>query len=220
LNLWGESIDASKQELHPLPEEDDDDHETATASVTTTSIDPGSPATDLPANPTDHIDRPTKPKPGASDATVTTTISVPESTVTATAEPTHTYSDSFLPSMFPTFGVSKKTQIWIYSSIALIITFCAGLGIYFLVKRKRSKENARDGYEFSMVNTDDDAEARRGLTSQGKNRPRRGGELYDAFAGESDDEDLYSEDDGYRDTPDTSGGSKSDESDEKSRQEQ
>ena len=123
LNLWGESIDATKQQLHPLPDDHDDDHETATASVITTSIDPGTPPTALPANPTDHIDRPTKPKPSSSPATVTTTVSVPASTVTATAEPTHTYSDSFLPSFFPTFGVSKKTQIWIYSSIGLIVAF-------------------------------------------------------------------------------------------------
>ena len=63
-----------------------------------------------------------------------------------------------------------------------------------------------------MVGTDDDDEARRGLTGpSGRGRQRRGGELYDAFAGES-------EDDGYKDhTPDTSGGSKSDGSDEKGR---
>ena len=222
LNLWGESIDASKQELLPLPDEHDDDHKTATASVSTTSIDPGTPATDLPANPTDHIDRPTKPKPSSSTSTVTTTVAVPASTVTETAAATHTYSDSFLPSFFPTFGVSKKTQIWIYSSIGLIVAFCVGLGIYFLVRRKRTQNNARDGYEFEMVGTDEDDDARRGLTSRsGRGRQRRGGELYDAFAGESDEDDLYSEDDEYhdRDTPDTSGGSKSDGSDEKAQQE-
>lgn len=59
-----------------------------------------------------------------------------------------------------------------------------------------------------MVRTDDDEEVRRGLNgNKGGRRPRRGGELYDAFAGESD-EDLYSDDEGYQDTPDTSGGSK------------
>jgi kexin len=212
LNLWGESIDGTVQELHPLPDEHDDDHETASAVVSTTSIDPGSPPTSLPGNPTDHIDRPTKPKPTddiQSTVVATATVAVPGTTVTATGEPTHTYSDSFLPSFFPTFGVSKKTQIWIYGAAGLIIAFCSGLGVYTLIqRRKRRRNNPRDGYEFEMVGNDDDDEARRGLSGNGGGRrPRRGGELYDAFAGESD-EDLYSDDEEYQDTPDTSGGSK------------
>jgi kexin len=148
---------------------------------------------------------------------VTATVAVPASTVTEVAESTHTYSDSFLPSFFPTFGVSKKTQIWIYGSIGLIVAFCAGLGIYFIVQRRKQKQNnPRDGYEFEMLGTNDHDDARRGLTRQrGRGRPKRGGELYDAFAGESDEEDLYSDEDEYRDTPDTSGGSKSDGSEEK-----
>lgn len=224
LNLWGESINDQIQGLHPLPEEHDDDHETATAVVSTTSVDAGSPTTPLPETPTDHIDRPTKPRPSdATDttATVTTTntISVPAATTTvvgepttsASAEPSHTYSDSFLPSFFPTFGVSKRTQIWIYGSIGLIIVFCGGLGVYFLVqRRKRLRNNPRDVYEFEMVGDTDDDE-QQGLNPRGKRgtgRARRGGELYDAFAGESD-EDLYSDEETYQDTPsnDTSTGS-------------
>lgn len=211
LNLWGESLNPALQGLHPMPDEHDDDHETASADVSTTSIDPGPPPTGLPANPTDHIDRPTKPKPTdevESTVTATTTVAVPGTTVTQTGEPTHTYSDSFLPSFFPTFGVSKKTQIWIYGATGLIIVFCMGLGIYSIVqRRKRRRNNPRDGYEFEMVGTEDDDDARRGLGGQrGARRPRRGGELYDAFAGESDEE-LYSDDEQYQDTPDTSGGS-------------
>ncbi|RMZ90665.1 hypothetical protein DV736_g2116, partial [Chaetothyriales sp. CBS 134916] len=91
LNLWGECIDPSKQELRPLPDEHDDDHDMATASVTTTSIDSATPPTPLPANPSDHID-----------------------------------------------------------PIGLIIAFCTGLAIYFLLRRRRSQSNARDGYEFEM----------------------------------------------------------------------
>ena len=30
-----------------------------------------------------------------------------------------------MPSIFPTFGVSKRTQIWIYGALTLIILFCA-----------------------------------------------------------------------------------------------
>lgn len=64
-----------------------------------------------------------------------------------------------------------------------------------------------------MVGDADDDE-QQGLNSRGgrgKGRARRGGELYDAFAGESDD-DLYSEEDTYQDTPsnDTSTGSRGD----------
>ncbi len=217
LNLWGESANAAIQGLHPLPEEHDDDHETASAVVSTTSINAGSPPTSLPSNPTDHIDRPTKPKPSESG---TKTAVQPGTTVTETGEPTHTYSDSFLPSFFPTFGVSKKTQIWIYGAATLIILFCIGLGVYSIIqRRKRLRNNPRDGYEFEMVGGNEDDEAGRGLAGRnGSKRPRRGGDLYDAFAGESD-EDLYSdgEDDGqYQDTPETSGGSH--ESDEKAPQ--
>jgi kexin len=207
LNLWGEAINTRIQGLHPLPDEHDDDHETATVVVSTTSVDAGSHPTTLPANPTDHPDRPTKPKPTAgadkdvTTVTTTNTIAVPAATTTVVAEPTHTYSDSFLPAFFPTFGVSKRTQIWIYGSVGLIIVFCAGLGAYFLIqRRKRLRNDPRDAYEFEMVG-DADEDEQRGLKSRGRGgRARRGGELYDAFAGESDD-DLYSDEDEYQDTP-------------------
>ncbi|KIW23027.1 uncharacterized protein PV07_11259 [Cladophialophora immunda] len=227
LNLWGECINPQIQTLHPLPDEHDDDHETATAIVSTTSVEPGTPATGLPTTPTDHIDRPTKPKPsGATDSvvivTATNTVSVPAATATVTGEPTEAYSDGFLPSFFPTFGVSKRTQIWIYGSIVLIILFCVGLGVYFLVqRRKRLRNNPRDAYEFEMVG-DADEDEQQGLTTRGgrgKGRARRGGELYDAFAGESDD-DLYSDEETYQDTPsnDTGTGSRSGSSEGKERE--
>jgi kexin len=182
--------------------------------VSTTSVEAGSPATATqpPVNPTDHPDRPTKPKPvdttdSVVTVTATNTVSVPIATATATTEPTHTYSDSFLPSFFPTFGVSKRTQIWIYGSIGLIVVFCIGLGAYFLVqRRKRLRNNPRDTYEFEMVG-DVDEDEQQGLTSRkgrGSGRAKRGGELYDAFAGESDDE-LYSDDEAYQDTPSNTG---------------
>ncbi|KAH0832730.1 Kexin [Fonsecaea pedrosoi] len=226
LNLWGECINPQIQTLHPLPDEHDDDHETATVIVSTTSVEPGAPPTGLPTTPTDHIDRPTKPKPtDATDSvvivTATNTVSVPAATATVTGEPSE-YSDGFLPSFFPTFGVSKRTQIWIYGSIVLIILFCVGLGIYFLIqRRKRLRNNPRDAYEFEMVG-DADEDEQQGLTARGgrvKGRARRGGELYDAFAGESDD-DLYSDEETYQDTPsnDTGTGSRSGSSDGKERE--
>lgn len=207
LNLWGESIDGSQQELHPLPEEHEDDHEVATAIVTTTTVDVGSSATELPAHPSDHPERPTKPKPTDAGTGETTTTSTSTSTAGASttdgAQATHTVSENFLPGFFPTFGVSKRTQIWIYGSIALMVVFCAGLGAYFLVQKRKRLRNSREDYEFAMINDDDVDEAKQGLTGGRGGRRRRGGELYDAFAGESD-EDVFSDDDdeAYQDTPD------------------
>ncbi|RMZ75099.1 hypothetical protein DV738_g5654, partial [Chaetothyriales sp. CBS 135597] len=260
LNLWGECIDPSQQELIPLPDEHDNDHETATASIATTSIDPATASTSLSGQPSDHIDRPTKPKPTLttgpvsaatsttnpvstpSDTTSPTTSSAssPASSSTSSTVPSYISSsasssapssdatsapeDSGLLSSFPSFGASKRTQIWIYSAIGLIISFCAGLTIYFLLRRKRTQTNARDGYEFEMVRSDDDDDldkhdARSVATRDpGRGRARRGGELYAAFAGQSDEEDDFDSDDDldtnhYHDTPDASTGSKSDASD-------
>ena len=206
LNLWGECIDPIVQELHPMPDEHDDDHETAIPDISTTSINPVPTKTELPATPSDHIDRPTKPKP---DASGTTTVVTPPSTSfppTSTSEvevtePTRTVSDSFLPSFFPTFGVGKKTQIWIYGSLILIVLFCAGLGAYFIIQRRRQKRNnPRDDYEFEVLDNDDPDAPGQGMNGHagGKKGKRRAGELYDAFAGESDEE-LFSDEGEYRD---------------------
>lgn len=222
LNLWGESIDASKQELHPLPDEHDDDHEIATASVTTTSVEPTTPPTSLPEQLTDHPERPTKPKPTDAQTTPSTTTmtDAPPSATSEAAEATHTTSEGYLSGFLPTFGVSKKTQIWIYGSLALMVIFGISLFAYFWQQRRKRLRNSRDNYEFEMVH-DEDIDESRGLTSS--RRRKRGGELYDAFAGESD-EDVFSDDDdddsGYRDqdTPsyDTGSGSGSGSQDEKS----
>jgi len=68
----------------------------------------------------------------------------------------------------------------------------------YVQRRKRLRNNPRDDYEFEML---DDGEEE-GLTTGkrgvgagvgGKKKSRRAGELYDAFAGESDEE-FFSED--------------------------
>ena len=214
LTLWGESIDGSKQELLPMPtEHDDDDHDVISASASTATI--SSSAAETPSiNPTDHIDRPVNAKPTIpapiTKPSTSTEIeeSKPTSSPVTSASPSATTSgnpststtaapDNFLPHYFPTFGVSKKTQIWIYGSVAIIVVFCAGLGAYFLVQRRRRARINRDDYEFEMVNDDD---ANTGLNGRTKGkRSKRGGELYDAFAGESDEELLSDEDEGYQD---------------------
>ncbi|KAJ9246991.1 hypothetical protein DTO207G8_8451 [Paecilomyces variotii] len=186
INLWGEARDESNQPLHPLPDEHDDDHNIEDAVVATTTVDPVTQPTQPPSVPTDHVDRPVNAKPSSVEA-VPTTTAAPDSTAT----PTETVSDSFLPSFFPTFGASKRTQVWIYASLGLIVIFCAALGIYFYVqRRKRLRNNPRDDYEFEMIEEDDDNQA---LTGGSGAKRRRGGELYNAFAGESDEE-LLSDD--------------------------
>ncbi|KAL8799312.1 MAG: hypothetical protein Q9182_005987 [Xanthomendoza sp. 2 TL-2023] len=204
LTLWGECIDATKQKPLPMPtDHDDDDHDVMTAVVSTTSITnsiiPGGQETDQPANPSDHIDRPVNAKPTAGSASTTTTTSAAltsstDSGTSAGGSPSAATEskEHFLPHYFPTFGVSKRTQIWIYGAVAIILLFCAGLGTYFLVQRRKRLRNSRDAYEFDVLG---DADAGAGLTgTAGGRRPRRrAGELYDAFAGESDEEQLLSD---------------------------
>lgn len=205
LNLWGECIDPMNQELLPMPTpEDDEDHDREDAVVTTASF--GSPSITAPLqdNPTDHPDRPINHKTTmTSEALTTTPPSAPSSTrpfeeavvasdiasstSSSTSIPTATGKpklDSFLPSYFPTFGVTKKTQIWIYGATGLIVIFCLSLAVYFwTAKRKAARALARENYEFEMIDDEED-----GTKGSGKKSKRRAGELYDAFAGESDEE--------------------------------
>lgn len=166
-------------------EHDDDNHDQIISSTTTiagatTSVTPVPTQTSLMANPTDHPDRPTKPT-GTADE---------ETTPTSTGAPAATTSSSWLPSFFPTFGVSAKTQIWIYGAGALILIFCSGLCVYlYMARRKRLRNNPRDEWEFDLLEEDETD----GLTGGGKKgakkgSKRRAGELYDAFAAGSDEE--------------------------------
>ena len=192
-------------------EDDDDDHDVITASPSFVSVDPGASKTDFPANPTDHQHRPVNakptgnPKPISSGLPTTTTPTVSASvsaSATATSLPSEPpeedkESSHFLPHYFPTFGVSKRTQIWIYGAFAIIVLFCAGLGTYVFVQRRKRRRSEREDYEFEMLD-DEDAALNGGVG--GKKKGRRAGELYDAFAGESDEEGLLSdEDEEYRD---------------------
>lgn len=197
-------------------ENDDDDHDVMTAAPSFVSVSPGATETDLPANPTDHQDRPvnakpTKPGPqttatssassslsasASASASATGTNPPPESPEEDKAEE-DTESSHFLPHYFPTFGVGKRTQVWIYGALAIIVLFCAGLGAYFFVQRRKRRRRERDDYEFEMLD-DEDAALNGGTAGAGaggaKRKGRRAGELYDAFAGESDEEGLLSDD--------------------------
>ncbi|KAJ4287278.1 pheromone processing endoprotease [Kalmusia sp. IMI 367209] len=213
LRLWGECIDASKQKLRPMPtEHDDDDHDVIDdhpAHTTSIAI-PSSGTQTASVNPSDMPTRPVNQKPtskptnteqAAVSPSSTDAITTSSSSASATASP-----ENFLPSPFPTFGVSKRTQIWIYGSIGLILAFCIGLAIYLFLARRKRLQSSRDNYEFEVLDDAEDEEGARMLNGgaagrQGR-RARRGGELYDAFAGESDEDLLSESEDGdapYRD---------------------
>jgi len=210
LTLWGECIDPSKQELLPLPAEgDDDDHEVVSAAPSFVSVNLGPTDTaELPANPTDHQHRPVNAKPTAGQ---TTSGASSSATTTATASGTalpdipqeeDEKDTHFLPHYFPTFGVSKRTQIWIYGAFGIIAIFCAGLGTYSFVQRRKRRRSEREEYEFEALEEEDGMLNGNGAAG-GRKKGRRAGELYDAFAGESDEEQLLSESEGeeeyYRD---------------------
>jgi kexin len=205
LRLWGECIDASKAKLRPIPDkhEDDnhdkiDDHPAHTTSV----VIPSGTAPTMTSIPHDHPDRPVNEKPSqtsANEAGVQASSTASPS-ATASAEP----AENFLPNPFPSFGVSKRTQIWIYGALALILIFISGLGAYLFIARRKRIKGSRDAYEFEVLDGDEDRDDAGLLAAGGRKKraSRRGGELYDAFAGESD-EDLLSDDEGdegpYRD---------------------
>ena len=197
LKLWGEAIDAAKTVLLPMPtEEDDEDHDkldTTTAVASTTTLPPNPQTTVMPtANPTDHPDRPTKPTGNPAD----------QGSATGDAPAaSETHSSSWLPSFLA--NLSTKTQIWIYGALGLIVAFCAGLGVWlYLARRRRLRNNPRDDYEFELLD-DEEAKGLNGgektFAGGRKGRKTRGGELYDAFAGGSDDDDDDFGSDGYHD---------------------
>ena len=191
-------------------EDDDDDHDeiaTSTPGVATTSLPPVPTDTSDVSVPTDNPQRPTKPpKPG--DATQTDTDTTkPTGAESAAADETSTApgDSNWVPSFLPSFGVSSRTQAWIYGSLGLIVVFCTGLGAWlWWARRKRLRNNPHDKYEFEPLNPTDDGDVgagaggglRSGNGANGsdgangeKTGSRRGGELYDAFAGGSDDEE-------------------------------
>ena len=166
LRLWGESIDSSKATLLPIPtEHDDDDHDVIDDHPAhTTSVSLPSHTPTVTANPSDHPDRPVNQKPtdgadaDAASASPTTapTPSTPASpSTTPSPEPEN---ENLLPSIFPTFGVSRHTQLWIYGSLALILIFVLSLALYFYLARRRQQKSSRDAYEFEVLDDVDDRE--------------------------------------------------------------
>ncbi|KAK3076117.1 hypothetical protein LTS18_013865 [Coniosporium uncinatum] len=234
LRLWGEAIDGANQPLLPMPgAHDDDDHDktiTTTGHVTTTSVSHPTGTTDPGDKSTHTPDRPVNVKPTSTPASESSMISSALASPTspsATTQPTDASTssslpsalptsepekqqdnDTFLPSPFPTFGVSKRTQIWIYASLSLIVVFCASLGTYlFLARRRRLRNDPREAYEFTELNEQEGMLENGGAGAGGKRKGRRAGELYDAFANESEEELFSDEEDdrGYRDDDEARG---------------
>ncbi|KAK5135415.1 hypothetical protein LTR08_005357 [Meristemomyces frigidus] len=227
LRLWGESIDGEAQELLPMPtEHDDDDHDddADVPGIGTTSVavptETGSPA----GNPTDHPNRPVNSKistattssPPANTATTPPAaidddkdeVDTPSPSASSTPSPTSPPTN-FLPRPFPTFGVTKTTQAWIYGSLALIAVFLLALAAWYIRCVRRQRAWRREEYGFEMVNNhghgdgrdDDDDDGNsdgggpdnagaKGSRAAGK-KGQRAGQLYDAFAPDSDEEEPF-----------------------------
>ncbi|KAI8656457.1 hypothetical protein NCS56_01249800 [Fusarium sp. Ph1] len=199
LKLWGEAIDADKATKLPMPDvHDDDDHdkivETTTLPASTTSVAEATKGT-LVEKPTGHPERPTNP------ANPSTTEEASPSGTEEAAQESTSASSSWV-SWLPSFGASKKAQIWIYGAIGLISAFCIGLGVYFwIARRRRLRNSSRNNYEFELLDDEEAEGLNSGEKAAGaKARRTRGGELYDAFAEGSDDEQFED----YRDNRDQS----------------
>lgn len=218
LKLWGESKDPSKAKVLPMPtEEDDNDHAviaTTTLPAATTSLPPQPIATDTkPTTVSDPPNRPVNSKPTPTDSSSTPSPTSDE----ATSETPPPINSTWLPSFLPTFGKSAATMVWVYGSAALIGVFCISLAVYFwLARRKRLRNNPRGDYEFELLDEEEaeglagggsSAEKRGGAGAGGLagGKRTRGGELYDAFAGGSDDEDDVDVGGVYRDRVDERG---------------
>ncbi|KAG0638631.1 peptidase S8/S53 domain-containing protein [Tuber brumale] len=211
LTLWGEAIDADKAKPLPLPGGDGDKNlgtdpiHTTTAQASTTEL-PSMTSTADPSkvteNPSDHADRPVNEKPGSTvtstqlgtGTTTGTTTTAPTSTATPGDQEAEVEESNFLPSFFPTFGVSAKTQVWIYGAFVVIILFVGVLATYLSIQKKRAKKQGMD-YEFEALNNMDDLEggaAGAGGKASGGGR-RKARDLYDAFGASDDEEDILSE---------------------------
>lgn len=206
MKLWGEAIDAEKATKLPMPSDDDDkDHAkvvTTTKIAATTSMTHS--AVSHPTEAADHPDRPTKAK--------SSSVVAVEASPTASAAPSGTQDAQQSPSnanwvsWLPSFGVSEKAQAWIYGALGLIVVFCVGLGAWFFVQRRRNASNTRENYEFELINEEEAEGLNAGEkgAAAGKRRTR-GGELYDAFAGGSDDDEDFIPGE-YRDQEDPAAG--------------
>jgi kexin len=190
LKLWGESIDADKAVLLPMPDETDDDDHSLTATTTATASTHKAPVPTHPTTTSTATEvtngpaRPTKVKPSAGSGTAEAAASA---TTSAPAAEESGSSTSFM-------GRVRATPMWIWGAAGLIGVFGVTIGVYIWRARRaaRAADVARDSYEFELLNEDAEKNGGAGAGGDGRRRPR-GGELYDAFADGSDDDDIEAE---------------------------
>lgn len=181
-----------------MPQDDDDadhDKEVEEPPVSTATAPPRPDKTQGEPVPPEsgHPQRPTKPAGNpASKPTASETEEDQAATTSSTSESATTKPSSSWISWLPTLGASHAARPWIYAAIGLISAFCIGVGIsLYIVRRRRLLNDSTDTYAFDVL----DEEEGEGLSSGektfgGRARRTRGGELYDAFAaGSSDEED-------------------------------
>ncbi len=102
---------------------------------------------------------------------------------------------SFLPTFLPTFGVSAKTQAWIYGAFVVIVAFIALVAVYLVRQRRKAKarQNGMD-YEFEALNAEDLEEGGgQGVTGAAGGGRRKARDLYDAFGASDDEEEMFSD---------------------------
>lgn len=106
----------------------------------------------------------------------------------------------FIPTFFPTFGVSGRTQAWIYGALVTIVFFVFGVALYLCMQQRKRRARTSD-YEFAVLDDEDDRDdARAGTSSAGvAGRRRKARELYDAFGVSDDEPDSYSDSDDEKD---------------------
>src|SRR5690606_23057972 len=90
-----------------------------------------------------------------------------------------TDGSKLIPGFLPTFGVSSKSQLWIYAAVVVIFLFVSGLGIFLCIQR-RKRTGGATGYK--EVGDDYEFEDIEGETAgtMGK-QTRKARDLYDAF---------------------------------------
>lgn len=126
---------------------------------------------------------------------------MPTSSSIAGEEESEVHKSSFLPSFLPTFGVSAKTQVWIYGSLGVIAVFVGVVAYYLFIQRRKQRvgKNGLDySYEFEVLNDEDELAGPtprthgKGAATGGRRKAR---DLYDAFGASDDEEELFSDSD-------------------------
>lgn len=217
--LWGEAIDPEQAVLHALPGDSPNathplQHPlTSSAQVHTMTLSHSSTSQAPLSTASDHPERPVNSKPSLvesdkEEVAISTTDGFSSEPTSSSTEPTEADANAddsdrpqFLPSFLPTFGVSGKTQGWIYGALVIIVFFISGVACYLCVQRRKRGVKS-NSYEFAVLEDEEEGDvvvaggSSRRRTAGGSGR-RKARELYDAFGASDDDEEegSYSDED-------------------------